>query len=241
MGFFRRHYREIIEAEKNRKDSDESWDWVQKSQWELGLGSENPVSCYLHHGPPAFHMWKKRIFSRFSGGLTLFSFVVVVWMTLEVTEKTLSGFHWSRWEKPLADGSAETEREISWNGCGYCVNTSRQLQPSGRCWKSKKSIFYKMYSILYRRRELQEMFSKHWWLKSGRYSWCYGAFQMKTNCTSLSAVHPQRTQSKGPSFGKLLLLWSVCMTDFKHFWWSFIQWWHFGDLTMHFWTSKYCL
>uniref|UniRef100_A0A8C1PKU2 Integrin, alpha 9 n=1 Tax=Cyprinus carpio TaxID=7962 RepID=A0A8C1PKU2_CYPCA len=32
MGFFRRHYREIIEAEKNRKDSDESWDWVQKSQ-----------------------------------------------------------------------------------------------------------------------------------------------------------------------------------------------------------------
>ncbi|XP_017319172.1 integrin alpha-9 isoform X1 [Ictalurus punctatus] len=32
MGFFRRHYREIIEAEKNRKDSDESWDWVQKSE-----------------------------------------------------------------------------------------------------------------------------------------------------------------------------------------------------------------
>ncbi|ROI46698.1 Integrin alpha-9 [Anabarilius grahami] len=32
MGFFRRHYREIIEAEKNRNDSDESWDWVQKSQ-----------------------------------------------------------------------------------------------------------------------------------------------------------------------------------------------------------------
>ncbi|XP_036429517.1 integrin alpha-9 isoform X2 [Colossoma macropomum] len=32
MGFFRRRYREIIEAEKNRNDSDESWDWVQKSQ-----------------------------------------------------------------------------------------------------------------------------------------------------------------------------------------------------------------
>ncbi|XP_031435494.1 integrin alpha-9-like [Clupea harengus] len=32
MGFFRRRYREIIEAEKSRKDSDESWDWVQKSQ-----------------------------------------------------------------------------------------------------------------------------------------------------------------------------------------------------------------
>lgn len=31
MGFFRRRYREIIEAEKNRKDSDESWDWVEKS------------------------------------------------------------------------------------------------------------------------------------------------------------------------------------------------------------------
>ncbi|TTI76914.1 Integrin alpha-9 [Bagarius yarrelli] len=31
MGFFRRHYREILEAEKNRKDSNESWDWVQKS------------------------------------------------------------------------------------------------------------------------------------------------------------------------------------------------------------------
>ncbi|XP_039592127.1 integrin alpha-9 [Polypterus senegalus] len=32
MGFFRRRYKEIIEAEKNRKDSDESWDWLQKSQ-----------------------------------------------------------------------------------------------------------------------------------------------------------------------------------------------------------------
>ncbi|XP_064409208.1 integrin alpha-9 [Latimeria chalumnae] len=32
MGFFRRRYREIIEAEKNRKDSEESWDWVQKNQ-----------------------------------------------------------------------------------------------------------------------------------------------------------------------------------------------------------------
>ncbi|KAI5108599.1 integrin alpha-9 [Silurus meridionalis] len=32
MGFFRRRYREIIEAEKNRNDSDESWDWVQKSE-----------------------------------------------------------------------------------------------------------------------------------------------------------------------------------------------------------------
>lgn len=32
MGFFRRRYKEIIEAEKNRKDSEESWDWVQKDQ-----------------------------------------------------------------------------------------------------------------------------------------------------------------------------------------------------------------
>ncbi|XP_053188567.1 integrin alpha-9 [Scomber japonicus] len=31
MGFFRRRYREIIEAEKNRKDSDESWDWMEKN------------------------------------------------------------------------------------------------------------------------------------------------------------------------------------------------------------------
>uniref|UniRef100_A0A3B3B5V5 Integrin, alpha 9 n=1 Tax=Oryzias melastigma TaxID=30732 RepID=A0A3B3B5V5_ORYME len=31
MGFFRRRYREIIEAEKNRNDSDESWDWMEKS------------------------------------------------------------------------------------------------------------------------------------------------------------------------------------------------------------------
>ncbi|XP_062318876.1 integrin alpha-9 [Osmerus eperlanus] len=31
MGFFRRRYREILEAEKNRKDSNESWDWVEKS------------------------------------------------------------------------------------------------------------------------------------------------------------------------------------------------------------------
>ncbi|XP_072268236.1 integrin alpha-9 [Pyxicephalus adspersus] len=32
MGFFRRRYKEIIEAEKNRKEYDESWDWVQKNQ-----------------------------------------------------------------------------------------------------------------------------------------------------------------------------------------------------------------
>uniref|UniRef100_A0A8C5N2V5 Integrin alpha-9 n=1 Tax=Leptobrachium leishanense TaxID=445787 RepID=A0A8C5N2V5_9ANUR len=32
MGFFRRRYKEIIEAEKNRKDYEESWDWVQKNQ-----------------------------------------------------------------------------------------------------------------------------------------------------------------------------------------------------------------
>lgn len=32
MGFFRRRYKEIIEAEKNRKENDESWDWVQKNQ-----------------------------------------------------------------------------------------------------------------------------------------------------------------------------------------------------------------
>uniref|UniRef100_F6ZJB3 Integrin alpha-9 n=1 Tax=Monodelphis domestica TaxID=13616 RepID=F6ZJB3_MONDO len=32
MGFFRRRYKEIIEAEKNRKENEDSWDWVQKSQ-----------------------------------------------------------------------------------------------------------------------------------------------------------------------------------------------------------------
>ncbi|KAM4687277.1 integrin alpha-9 [Discoglossus pictus] len=32
MGFFRRRYKEIIEAEKNRKENEESWDWVQKNQ-----------------------------------------------------------------------------------------------------------------------------------------------------------------------------------------------------------------
>uniref|UniRef100_A0A4W3IAV0 Integrin, alpha 9 n=1 Tax=Callorhinchus milii TaxID=7868 RepID=A0A4W3IAV0_CALMI len=32
LGFFRRKYKEIIEAEKNRKDSEESWNWVQKDQ-----------------------------------------------------------------------------------------------------------------------------------------------------------------------------------------------------------------
>lgn len=33
MGFFRRRYKEIIEAEKNRKENEDSWDWVQKNQW----------------------------------------------------------------------------------------------------------------------------------------------------------------------------------------------------------------
>uniref|UniRef100_A0A8C2PCQ4 Integrin alpha-2 domain-containing protein n=1 Tax=Capra hircus TaxID=9925 RepID=A0A8C2PCQ4_CAPHI len=32
MGFFRRRYKEIIEAEKNRKENEDSWDWVQKNQ-----------------------------------------------------------------------------------------------------------------------------------------------------------------------------------------------------------------
>ncbi|XP_042331556.1 integrin alpha-9 [Sceloporus undulatus] len=32
MGFFRRKYKEIIEAEKNRQENEDSWDWVQKSQ-----------------------------------------------------------------------------------------------------------------------------------------------------------------------------------------------------------------
>ncbi|XP_064025760.1 integrin alpha-9 [Pogoniulus pusillus] len=32
MGFFRRRYKEIIEAEKSRKENEDSWDWVQKSQ-----------------------------------------------------------------------------------------------------------------------------------------------------------------------------------------------------------------
>ncbi|KAM6104582.1 integrin alpha-9 isoform 1-T1 [Theristicus caerulescens] len=32
MGFFRRRYKEIIEAEKSRKENEDSWDWVQKNQ-----------------------------------------------------------------------------------------------------------------------------------------------------------------------------------------------------------------
>ncbi|XP_043920945.1 integrin alpha-9 isoform X2 [Protopterus annectens] len=31
MGFFRRRYKEIIDAEKKRKDSEESWDWFQRN------------------------------------------------------------------------------------------------------------------------------------------------------------------------------------------------------------------
>jgi len=32
MGFFRRRYKEIIEAEKNIKETEDSCDWVQKNQ-----------------------------------------------------------------------------------------------------------------------------------------------------------------------------------------------------------------
>ncbi|XP_038617892.1 integrin alpha-9 [Tachyglossus aculeatus] len=32
MGFFRRRYKEIIEAEKNRKENEDDWDWIQKNQ-----------------------------------------------------------------------------------------------------------------------------------------------------------------------------------------------------------------
>ncbi|XP_068057345.1 integrin alpha-9 isoform X8 [Anomalospiza imberbis] len=32
MGFFRRRYKEIIEAEKSRKENEDSWNWVQKNQ-----------------------------------------------------------------------------------------------------------------------------------------------------------------------------------------------------------------
>lgn len=42
MGFFRRRYKEIIEAEKNRKENEDSWDWVQKNQW-LPCQSRDPI------------------------------------------------------------------------------------------------------------------------------------------------------------------------------------------------------
>ncbi|KAM4821467.1 integrin alpha-9 [Thomomys bottae] len=32
LGFFRRRYKEIIEAEKNRKENEDGWDWAQKNQ-----------------------------------------------------------------------------------------------------------------------------------------------------------------------------------------------------------------
>ncbi|XP_017930586.1 integrin alpha-9 [Manacus vitellinus] len=32
MGFFRRRYKEIIEAEKSKKENEDSWNWVQKNQ-----------------------------------------------------------------------------------------------------------------------------------------------------------------------------------------------------------------
>lgn len=84
LGFFRRRYREIIEAEKNRKDSDESWDWMEKnhwgpavrgsqrSQWEERLGQEGSngtgsrsTAAPLAPGPSVFHMWNRRLFSIF--------------------------------------------------------------------------------------------------------------------------------------------------------------------------------
>lgn len=52
MGFFRRRYREIIEAEKNRKDSDESWDWMEKNHWDLQWGGvpEEPMRLGIGSG-----------------------------------------------------------------------------------------------------------------------------------------------------------------------------------------------
>lgn len=69
MGFFRRRYREIIEAEKNRKDSDESWDWMEKNHWDLRWGGprganeirdwvgKDPIARGLAAQPPQWHQW----------------------------------------------------------------------------------------------------------------------------------------------------------------------------------------
>lgn len=171
MGFFRRHYREIIEAEKNRNDSDESWDWVQKSQWELGLGSENPISCYLHHGsllkPSSLpYVEEKNILQIFRRFDTFFHWWRSSWRSrwpCGLPEKTRSGIPLI----PMGQASCQWvwrdgKRDFLKRNVDIVSILADDFNPQGAVEK-QKSIFYKMYSILYRR-ELQELFLKHWWL-----------------------------------------------------------------------------
>lgn len=69
MGFFRRRYKEIIEAEKNRKENEDGWDWVQKNQWPA-----TPVTWPTHFTCRPWSLYlpylEERIFSRFFGGPT---------------------------------------------------------------------------------------------------------------------------------------------------------------------------
>lgn len=132
MGFFRRHYREIIEAEKNRKDSDESWDWVQKSEWESGVVSDDPVSCCLHHGhvltliPSSLpYVEEKNILQIFRSFDTFFVgrngyLVHQIWLIVEFhmipTEVAICQLEWRDGRK---------EMETSTKGYGYCIKTSR--------------------------------------------------------------------------------------------------------------------
>lgn len=168
MGFFRRHYREIIEAEKNRKDSDESWDWVQKSQWELGLGLEEPmrawiglrksVSCYLHHGylqrpdPPAFHMWKKKYspdFWRFDTFL-VDGDLANAWGDSVTCQKK---DHWFPLNSIDPSGKRlwrDGSRDFRGDHVDIVSILADKSNPQGAAEK-QKFIFYKMYSILYRR------------------------------------------------------------------------------------------
>lgn len=155
MGFFRRRYREIIEAEKNRKDSDESWDWVQKSQWEPGVFPEDPISCYLHHThvqrliPSCLPYVEEKnilqIFRRFDT-FSVHGDHTDIWRANMSHQRRLSSgippvpLEGTSCQSDWRDGRREVETSLE--EYGYCIKTSRKKYPpkipSGRF----KSIFF---------------------------------------------------------------------------------------------------
>lgn len=155
MGFFRRRYREIIEAEKNRKDSDESWDWMEKNHWDLQWGGPrgaNEIRDWVGKDPIARGLaaqlphWHQALQSSICGREEYSPYFLETWYFLwvggsrkqacEVTVGLARGH--LLWNSANLKGgnSQPAERSCWWRptfvrGCGCDINTGGQQNPQG--------------------------------------------------------------------------------------------------------------
>ncbi len=150
MGFFRRRYREIIEAEKNRKDSDESWDWMEKNHWDLQLGGPrgaNEIRHWVGKDPIAWGLaaqspqWHQALQSSICGREDYSPYFLEIWYFLggwgsrkqasEVTVWLARGHLLWNSANLKRGNSRPAERSCWWRptseqGCGDGMNTGGQ-------------------------------------------------------------------------------------------------------------------